>query len=241
MTLLSQPASIPCSFARYFLNLYVFPPLVDITCSTCTYSLLVFKSLAQPVRNFSKISPNEPSNHEATAFACCREVPLCSLKYHNKQTAPVKNFTVTDTAGHGSVFNGTGALITFWLRSVLSTSRKCTYQLRTVLFINETVMVTVQVLVVLDEAYIEFSDEGTRMPWVVDVPNLVVLRTFSKSAGLAGLRVGYVLNCSSICCLTLVLYSILYLYSTAPLSVASTVPVFVRFLLLKFAGQLGII
>lgn len=46
------------------------------------------------------------------------------------------------------------------------------------------------VLVVLDEAYIEFSDEDTRMPWVTQVPNLVVLRTFSKSAGLAGLRVG---------------------------------------------------
>jgi histidinol-phosphate/aromatic aminotransferase/cobyric acid decarboxylase-like protein len=51
------------------------------------------------------------------------------------------------------------------------------------------------VLVVLDEAYIEFSGEGTRMPWVTRVPNLVVLRTFSKSAGLAGLRVG----CARLC------------------------------------------
>ncbi|BDA47882.1 Histidinol-phosphate aminotransferase, chloroplastic [Coccomyxa sp. Obi] len=47
------------------------------------------------------------------------------------------------------------------------------------------------VLVVLDEAYIEFSEEPSRMRWVMDRPNLVVLRTFSKSAGLAGLRVGY--------------------------------------------------
>jgi histidinol-phosphate aminotransferase len=47
------------------------------------------------------------------------------------------------------------------------------------------------VLVVLDEAYIEFSEEPSRMRWVLDHPNLVVLRTFSKSAGLAGLRVGY--------------------------------------------------
>jgi histidinol-phosphate aminotransferase len=52
------------------------------------------------------------------------------------------------------------------------------------------------VLVVLDEAYIEFAGEylGARLSRIRDVPvreNLVVLRTFSKWAGLAGLRVGY--------------------------------------------------
>ncbi|KAJ9521966.1 hypothetical protein QJQ45_024848 [Haematococcus lacustris] len=47
------------------------------------------------------------------------------------------------------------------------------------------------VLVVLDEAYIEFSDQASRIKWVQQYPNLVVLRTFSKSAALAGLRVGY--------------------------------------------------
>ncbi|KAL4439012.1 hypothetical protein ABPG77_006949 [Micractinium sp. CCAP 211/92] len=47
------------------------------------------------------------------------------------------------------------------------------------------------VLVVLDEAYIEFSEEPSRMGWVARHPNLVVLRTFSKCAALAGLRVGY--------------------------------------------------
>ena len=47
------------------------------------------------------------------------------------------------------------------------------------------------VLVVLDEAYIEFSDTPSRMKWVMLYPNLVVLRTFSKSAALAGLRVGF--------------------------------------------------
>jgi histidinol-phosphate aminotransferase len=51
-------------------------------------------------------------------------------------------------------------------------------------------------LVVLDEAYIEFSDEnlGTSLSRIRTVPsreNLVVLRTFSKWAGLAGLRIGY--------------------------------------------------
>lgn len=47
------------------------------------------------------------------------------------------------------------------------------------------------VLVVLDEAYIEFADEPSRLAWVQKYDNLVVLRTFSKSAGLAGIRVGY--------------------------------------------------
>lgn len=46
-------------------------------------------------------------------------------------------------------------------------------------------------LVVLDEAYIEFSRQQSRIKWVQERENLVVLRTFSKRAGLAGLRVGY--------------------------------------------------
>jgi histidinol-phosphate aminotransferase len=45
------------------------------------------------------------------------------------------------------------------------------------------VLLDLPVLVVLDEAYIEFSEEESRMPWVQQYPNLVVLRTFSKSAG----------------------------------------------------------
>ncbi|CAG9463114.1 unnamed protein product [Pedinophyceae sp. YPF-701] len=52
-------------------------------------------------------------------------------------------------------------------------------------------ILALDVLVVLDEAYIEFAGEESRMPWVLKYDNLVVLRTFSKSAALAGLRVGY--------------------------------------------------
>jgi histidinol-phosphate aminotransferase len=48
------------------------------------------------------------------------------------------------------------------------------------------------VLVVLDEAYIEFSSPGaSRIGDVIDHDNLIVLRTFSKRAALAGLRIGY--------------------------------------------------
>ncbi|OGO21624.1 MAG: histidinol-phosphate transaminase [Chloroflexi bacterium RBG_16_51_9] len=44
--------------------------------------------------------------------------------------------------------------------------------------------------VVIDEAYCEFSRE-TVIPLLGKYPNLMILRTFSKWAGLAGLRVGY--------------------------------------------------
>ncbi len=44
-------------------------------------------------------------------------------------------------------------------------------------------------LVVVDEAYAEFSGV-TVLPWIRRYPSLVVTRTFSKVAGLAGLRFG---------------------------------------------------
>ncbi|MGB8473619.1 MAG: histidinol-phosphate transaminase [Candidatus Acidiferrum sp.] len=49
--------------------------------------------------------------------------------------------------------------------------------------------------VVLDEAYAEFSGL-TVIPWINRYPHLFVARTFSKAAGLAGLRLGAVLACA---------------------------------------------
>ena len=47
-------------------------------------------------------------------------------------------------------------------------------------------------LVIVDEAYIEFAGlERSVAGWVPRYENLVVLRTFSKWAGIAGLRLGY--------------------------------------------------
>jgi histidinol-phosphate aminotransferase len=45
-------------------------------------------------------------------------------------------------------------------------------------------------LIVVDEAYVEFGGQSV-VPLIAEHPNLVVVRTFSKWAGLAGLRVGY--------------------------------------------------
>ena len=45
-------------------------------------------------------------------------------------------------------------------------------------------------IVVVDEAYIDFSDSQSWAPEVRNYPNLVVLQTLSKSFGLAGIRLG---------------------------------------------------
>ena len=52
-------------------------------------------------------------------------------------------------------------------------------------------LLALPVVVVLDEAYVEFADHASRASRALDHDNLVVLRTFSKAAGIAGLRLGY--------------------------------------------------
>jgi histidinol-phosphate aminotransferase len=47
-----------------------------------------------------------------------------------------------------------------------------------------------QGIVVLDEAYADFSAKGSLRGKVLEYPNLVVLQTFSKAYGMAGLRLG---------------------------------------------------
>ncbi len=56
------------------------------------------------------------------------------------------------------------------------------------------------VTVILDEAYVEFQtddDPAASLDLLGEFPNLVVLRTFSKCYGLAGLRVGYAIGAAS--------------------------------------------
>lgn len=50
-------------------------------------------------------------------------------------------------------------------------------------------------LFVLDEAYIDYCDEyENTVTWLSAYPNLILLRTFSKIYGLAGLRLGYAMG-----------------------------------------------
>ena len=45
-------------------------------------------------------------------------------------------------------------------------------------------------IVVLDEAYVDFSSEGSMMEELSSFPNLIILQTFSKAWGMAGTRTG---------------------------------------------------
>jgi histidinol-phosphate aminotransferase len=60
--------------------------------------------------------------------------------------------------------------------------------------IKSILLAATSTAVVIDEAYAEFSGV-TVLPWIRKHPNLFVTRTFSKAAGLAGLRLGAAMAC----------------------------------------------
>jgi histidinol-phosphate aminotransferase len=45
-------------------------------------------------------------------------------------------------------------------------------------------------IVVIDEAYIDFSEKASFIKLIDSYPNLIVMQTFSKALGLAGVRIG---------------------------------------------------
>ncbi|WP_432131456.1 histidinol-phosphate transaminase [Streptomyces tendae] len=61
----------------------------------------------------------------------------------------------------------------------------------TVLALYEAAQAAKPSMVVVDEAYIEFSHGASLLPLLDGRPNLVVSRTMSKAFGAAGLRLGY--------------------------------------------------
>jgi histidinol-phosphate aminotransferase len=62
----------------------------------------------------------------------------------------------------------------------------------------ETLLANFNGLVVVDEAYINFSRQKTFIQELTEYANLVVLQTLSKAWGLAGLRVGMAFACEEI-------------------------------------------
>ncbi len=62
----------------------------------------------------------------------------------------------------------------------------------------ETVLNNFNGIVVIDEAYINFAKQKSFIQELADYPNLIVLQTFSKAWGLAGLRLGMAFASQSI-------------------------------------------
>jgi len=54
----------------------------------------------------------------------------------------------------------------------------------------ETILANFKGLVIIDEAYINFAKQHTFIQELTEYPHLVILQTFSKAWGLAGLRLG---------------------------------------------------
>ncbi|MBA3813084.1 MAG: aminotransferase class I/II-fold pyridoxal phosphate-dependent enzyme [Alphaproteobacteria bacterium] len=57
----------------------------------------------------------------------------------------------------------------------------------------EQLCVSIDGFVVVDEAYIEFTDQPSSLAYLNKYKNLIILRTFSKAWGLAGVRCGIII------------------------------------------------
>lgn len=61
-------------------------------------------------------------------------------------------------------------------------------------FINDVLRASPETTILVDEAYFDYVDApgyGTLIPMAIENPRVLVLRTFSKAYGMAGLRIGY--------------------------------------------------
>ena len=111
-------------------------------------------------------------------------------------TAGATAVAVPNTADHRHDLPAMAAAITDRTRLVIvcSPNNPTSTTVTHTEFVAFMAQVPPTVLVVLDEAYIEFvtdPDAVRGAALINDYPNLVVLRTFSKAYGLAGLRIGY--------------------------------------------------
>lgn len=64
-------------------------------------------------------------------------------------------------------------------------------------FIEDIVRANPDVIVVVDEAYIDFGGVSA-LPLIQKYDNLLVVQTFSKSRAMAGIRIGYAIGCEKL-------------------------------------------
>ncbi len=60
-------------------------------------------------------------------------------------------------------------------------------------YVEQIIAANPDVIVIVDEAYIDYSRESV-LPLLHDYDNLVIVRTFSKSRAMAGMRIGYAMS-----------------------------------------------
>lgn len=136
---------------------------------------LIAETFLEPLTRVLVVDPTFPMYHFYSALTGAR---LARLRYDAEMRFPLADVLRALRSSPRVFFlanpnNPTGTLVTDkQLRAVLDAAKRT--------------------LVVVDEAYAEFSSV-TALGWIRRYPNLVVVRTFSKAAGLAGLRIGCLL------------------------------------------------
>ncbi|MDF0726233.1 histidinol-phosphate transaminase [Cytobacillus sp. S13-E01] len=145
---------------------------------------IICRSLLSPGKNTVMATPTFPQyRHNAIIEgADCREVELID-GYH-------------DLEGMLAQIDKETAVV--WLCSPNNPTGTYIKENNLLAFLNQ---VPSEVLVVVDEAYYEYTqvdDYPETIKLIDQFPNLIVLRTFSKAYGLAGLRIGYGIAQSSL-------------------------------------------
>ncbi|MGN1389889.1 MAG: histidinol-phosphate transaminase [Bulleidia sp.] len=106
---------------------------------------------------------------------------FCQLHHVPAQIIPLKEDFTIDAGGYCGIGKGV----------ILANPNAPTGLVLVPAEIEKVLQADPHHVVVVDEAYIDFNEGGSMVPYVNQYPNLVVVQTFSKARSLAGARVGY--------------------------------------------------